>query len=95
MGMTVQEAISSLRYRINTAKDIVGAGESGNSFEDMEMGIKALENIETLKEQLAELAVQEDAPVYEGDREVDSYIKLNDAIDLINKLAEDNNYGKL
>ena len=50
------------------------------------------EFIETLKEQLAELAVQEDAPIYEGDREVDSYIRYNDVIELINKLEEDSKY---
>lgn len=41
--MTEQEAINLMRYRMNTAIEIVGNGENGNAFEDMEMAIKALE----------------------------------------------------
>ena len=41
--MTKQEAINKLRYRINTASQLVGTGEDGNAFEDMEIAIKALE----------------------------------------------------
>lgn len=41
--MTAQEAINMMLYRMNTAIEIVGKGEDGNTFEDMEMAIKALE----------------------------------------------------
>ena len=41
--MTKQEAINRLRYRINTASKVIGTGEDGNAFEDIEMAIKALE----------------------------------------------------
>lgn len=33
---------------------------------------------------LNELAIQTDCPIYLGDKEVDSYIKLSDVINLIN-----------
>lgn len=35
--------------------------------------------------EVAECAKQEDAPLYEGDREVDSFVKLSDVNDAINK----------
>ena len=41
--MTIKEAIEKIKYRIDTAKSIVGSGEDGKAFEDLEMGIKALE----------------------------------------------------
>lgn len=41
--MTEQKAIERIRYRIDTASEIVGNGEEGNAFEDMEVAIKALE----------------------------------------------------
>ena len=41
--MTEQEAINMLKYRMNTAIEIVGKGEDGKAFEDMEMAIQALE----------------------------------------------------
>ena len=41
--MTEHDAINTLKYRMNTAIKIVGIGEDGKAFEDMEMAIKALE----------------------------------------------------
>ena len=41
--MKIQEAIEKMQYRISTAIEIVGKGENGKEFEDMEMAIKALE----------------------------------------------------
>ena len=41
--MTVQKAIDMMKYRIFTATQIVGKGEDGNAFKDMEMAIEALE----------------------------------------------------
>lgn len=41
--MTNQEAIERMKYRINTATDIVGKGVDGNAYEDMELAIQALE----------------------------------------------------
>lgn len=46
--MTELEAINRLKYRIETASHIVGV-ESGNSFEDIEMAIAALEKQVTKK----------------------------------------------
>lgn len=40
--MKVQEAIEKMQCRINTASEIVGKGEDGKAFEDMEMAIEAL-----------------------------------------------------
>jgi hypothetical protein len=40
--MFIQDAINSLKYRIETADEIVGKGEDGNAFADMEMAIVAL-----------------------------------------------------
>lgn len=40
--MIEQEAINRLKYRMETATQIAGTG-SGDSFEDMEMAIAALE----------------------------------------------------
>lgn len=47
--MTELEAINKLKYRIETASHIVGVG-SGDSFEDIEMAIAALEKQVTKRE---------------------------------------------
>ncbi len=44
--MTKNEAIARMRYRIDTATDIVGKGSGGKAYEDMEIAIKALEEIQ-------------------------------------------------
>lgn len=44
--MTENEAIKRMRYRIDTATDIVGKGVDGKVYEDMEIAIKALEEIQ-------------------------------------------------
>lgn len=41
--MTTQEAIEKNKWRIFTASEIVGRGEDGKAFEDLEMAIAALE----------------------------------------------------
>ena len=35
--------------------------------------------------EVAECAKQEDAPIYDGDKEVDSFVRLSDVNDTINK----------
>lgn len=47
--MIENEAIKQMKYRIETATQIVGKGEDGKAYEDMEMGIKALEMQDELK----------------------------------------------
>lgn len=44
--MTENEAISKIQWRINTASEIAGRGEDGKAFEDLEMAIQALEEIQ-------------------------------------------------
>lgn len=44
--MTENEAISRMKYRIKTATDIAGKGVDGKAYEDMEIAIKALEEIQ-------------------------------------------------
>lgn len=44
--MTEIEAISKIQWRINTASEIAGRGEDGKAFEDLEMAIQALEEIQ-------------------------------------------------
>lgn len=44
--MTENEAIARMRYRIDTATDIAGKGSDGKAYEDMEIAIKALEEIQ-------------------------------------------------
>lgn len=44
--MTDNEAIARMKYRIETAIDIAGKGVDGKAYEDMEMAIKALEEIQ-------------------------------------------------
>jgi len=44
--MMENEAVARIRYRIDTATDIAGNGIDGKAFEDMEMAIKALEEIQ-------------------------------------------------
>lgn len=44
--MIENEAIVRIRYRIDTATDIAGNGVDGKAYEDMEMAIKALEEIQ-------------------------------------------------
>ncbi len=41
--MTTEEAIERIKYRIETASQVVGKGADGKAFEDLEMAIKALE----------------------------------------------------
>ena len=44
--MTEIEAISKIQWRINTASEIAGRGEDGKTFEDLEMAIQAIEEIQ-------------------------------------------------
>lgn len=44
--MTNNEAIARMKHRIETATDIAGKGVDGKAYEDMEMAIKALEEIQ-------------------------------------------------
>lgn len=44
--MTEGEAIERMWYRIKSATDIVGKGIDGKAYEDMEMAISALEEIQ-------------------------------------------------
>ena len=48
--MTKREAIESIKYRIKTASEIVGKGEDGKAFEDLEMAIKALKELIAMEE---------------------------------------------
>lgn len=41
--MTTIEAIQMIKYRIETASEIVGKGKDGKAFQDLEMAIQALE----------------------------------------------------
>lgn len=43
--MTENEAISMIRYRIDTASNILGKGTDGKAYEDLEMAISALKEI--------------------------------------------------
>ncbi len=72
--MTENEAIKRLKYRIATATDIAGKGVDGNAYEDMEIAIKALEEIQQYLElgtveELREAIEKQRAkkPDYEGD----------------------------
>lgn len=47
--MTENEAIARMKYRIETATDIAGKGVDGKVYEDMEIAIKALEEIQQYK----------------------------------------------
>ena len=44
--MKENEAISRMRYRVETATHNIGKGVDGKAYEDMEMAIKALEEIQ-------------------------------------------------
>lgn len=44
--MTYNEAINRIKYRIDTASDIAGKGVDGKAYEDMEIAINALEEIQ-------------------------------------------------
>ncbi len=46
MSMTVEEAIERVRYRISTAKKYVGCGLDGKAFEDLEMMVSFIEELE-------------------------------------------------
>lgn len=49
--MTIQEAIERIKYRIYTATKIVGKGQDGEGFEDLEMMIDKLAEYGDLEEQ--------------------------------------------
>ena len=44
--MAENEAIKNIQYRIYTAGSIVGNGNNGTAYEDLEMAIQALEEIQ-------------------------------------------------
>lgn len=44
--MTENQAIERMKYRIKTATEAMGNGVDGKAYEDMEMAIKALEEIQ-------------------------------------------------
>lgn len=47
--MTEREAIERMKYKIATAKEAVGSGADGKAFEDMEMAIQALEEVQAYR----------------------------------------------
>ena len=58
--MTENEAILKIKYRIDTATQVVGIGTDGKAYEDLEMAIKAFEEYEQYRaigtvEELTEL----------------------------------------
>ena len=44
--ITENKAITRMRYRIDTATEAIGKGSDGKAYEDMEIAIKALEEIQ-------------------------------------------------
>lgn len=61
-----REMINKIRYRINTASKMVGSGEDGNAFEDLEYAILAIEELERMKNKpVIELPVPIGSTVYE------------------------------
>lgn len=44
--MTENEAIVRMRCRIDTATEVIGKGSDGKAYEDMEIAIKALEEVQ-------------------------------------------------
>lgn len=48
--MTKEQAINLIRYRIDTATEIAGKGADGKVFEDLEIAIKALEELNLYEE---------------------------------------------
>lgn len=48
--MTENECINKIKWRIDIASAIAGDGEDGKAFEDLEMAIQALEDMQKLKE---------------------------------------------
>lgn len=51
------------------------------------------EVFEKIIKKLEEIAVQEDAPIYEGDRESDNYIRCSNAIEAVEQAAAEYNNG--
>ncbi len=51
------------------------------------------EVFEKIIKKLKEIAIQEDAPIYEGDRESDNYIRCNNAIEAVEQIAAEYNSG--
>lgn len=51
------------------------------------------EVFEKIIKKLKEIAIQEDAPIYEGDRESDNYIRCNNAIEAVEQIAAEYNNG--
>ena len=48
--MTESEAILAIKYRIDSATQAVGAGIDGKAYQDLEMAIKALEELKQYRE---------------------------------------------
>lgn len=44
--MTENETIARMQYRIDAATEVIGKGSDGKAYEDMEIAIKALEEIQ-------------------------------------------------
>lgn len=72
--MTENEAIAKMKYRIKTVTNMAGKGADGKAYEDMEMAIEALEEIQqyraigTVEECQAAMEKQrEKVSTYEGD----------------------------
>lgn len=72
--MTENEAIAKMKYRIKTVTNMAGKGADGKAYEDMEMAIEALEEIQQYRaigtvEECREAMEKQKAkmPTYEGD----------------------------
>ncbi len=51
------------------------------------------EVFEKIIKKLKEIAIQEDDPIYEGDRESDNYIRCNNAIEAVEQVAAEYDNG--
>ena len=48
--MTESRAITQIKYRVDTATQLVGTGVDGKAYEDLELAIKALEAVGKIAE---------------------------------------------
>lgn len=80
--MTEREAMLKIKYRIATATDIVGSGIDGRAYGDLEMAIKALEEVQ----QYREIGTVEECRAAVEKQKVEQPIRSYDDAGNVNKL---------
>ena len=81
-----QDAINTAAKDYRYESDRITALQNLTIISEEKIKIDAITNYSVaVLADITECAIQEDAPIYEGDKEIDLWVRLSDVEDIINK----------